>query len=451
MGAVPRGRRGVHVVGAVHSRFSAVHNTMVSLGMNQLGHLSEGSLFEGGTVNLPVELEAQCYTFVAFGGEGSRDVDLSLLDASNNRVAGDATRDAQAAVRWCARARGRGGGHHRDVHQPAPAAAGPVGVGQHRGAPVQHTGQCLRGEGGGPDDDEEGARAGAPEVVYAFTLDRRQQVNIALETTGSFDGALYLRAGNCEAASAEVACNDDEGDTNHSRVVQALDPGSISSSSTASAAAAELHPTLNAQDVPSGGRGLPERDAPRGQHPRHGPAHGAGLQRLHGPLRQQRARRRAGVPPGGAAGVAAPAPRGERLRRGDLLPPGVRRPRHRGGVQRRRGGHAARAHQRGGARGDVLRVQRLVPPGHRRQLHHRGRPRAGRRRQHARRHLRRRRPPGARDARRGQHLPGPRRRAVALRLGGRRLRRGLPAQPRDALAGEALAGGATSATRGPSP
>jgi len=52
--------------GAVHGRFAAVHNTMVALGLNQLGHISEGSLGEGATVNLPVELTAQRYTFVAF-------------------------------------------------------------------------------------------------------------------------------------------------------------------------------------------------------------------------------------------------------------------------------------------------------------------------------------------------------------------------------------------------
>jgi hypothetical protein len=269
--------------GAVHSRFSAVHNTMVSLGMNHLGHLSEGSLSEGGTVNLPLDLEAQCYSFVAFGGDGARDVDLSILDASNVRVAGDTTRDVQAAVRWCARARGRytlslrmtsgGGTYLVGTWQGGAATSGgaagatevssgtclnplPIQPGQSVSGntsehPSHHTGQCLRGEGS-PDDDEESARAGAPEVVYAFTLDRRQQVNIALETSGNFDGALYVRSGNCEAAASEVACNDDEGDTNHSRVVQALDPGQYFVFVDGFGRGRGSYTlTLNAQDVPS--------------------------------------------------------------------------------------------------------------------------------------------------------------------------------------------------------
>ncbi len=242
--------------GAVHPRFSAVHNTMVALGLNQLGHLSEGSLSEGGTVNLPVELEARCYTFVALGGDGARDVDLSLLDANASRVAGDSTRDAQAAVHHCVRTRGRytlalrmasGGGSYMvgTWQGGAPSSGGgraepttgtcasPIALqlgqtvtGNTSEHPSRATGQCLRGEGPEGVEDEDGPQAaGAPEVVYALSLERRQQVTIALETTGNFDGAVYVRAANCESAAAEVACNDDEGDTNHSRIVQALDPG----------------------------------------------------------------------------------------------------------------------------------------------------------------------------------------------------------------------------------
>jgi len=264
--------------GSVHARFSAVHNTMVSLGMNQLGHLSEGSLAEGGTVNLPLDLEARCYTFVAFGGEGARDVDLSLLDANNNRLAGDNTRDAQAALRWCARTRGRytlalrmasgSGSYLVGTWQGGAATGGPLGAsedgtgtclaaipiqsgqsvsGSTNNHPSRHTGQCLRGEG---EDEDENSR-GAPEVVYVFTLERRQQVNIALETAGNFDGALYLR-GACEDTSSELACNDDERDTNHSRIVTALDPGQyfvFVDGFSNSRGSYTL--TFNAQDVPS--------------------------------------------------------------------------------------------------------------------------------------------------------------------------------------------------------
>lgn len=241
--------------GGIRGRFAAVHNTMVSLGLNQLGHLSEGSLSEGATANLPVDLEAQCYTFVAFGSDGARDIDLSVLDSNSHRVAGDNVRDAQAAVHWCPTARGRytlslrmasGSGSYMlgtwqggsaassggalaeattgTCMSPLPIAVGQTLSGDTSGHGSHATGTCLRGEGG-EDEDEEASRAGAPEVVYALAVERRQQVTIALETTGNFDGALYLRGGNCENAGAEVACNDDEGDTNHSRIVQALDPG----------------------------------------------------------------------------------------------------------------------------------------------------------------------------------------------------------------------------------
>ncbi len=65
---------------------------------------------------------------------------------------------------------------------------------------------------------------GAPEIVYSFTLERRQLVTVTMETTGNFDGTLYLRAA-CEEGESEVVCNDDDGDTSHSRLSAPLDPG----------------------------------------------------------------------------------------------------------------------------------------------------------------------------------------------------------------------------------
>ncbi len=62
--------------GGIQPRFTAVHNTLASLNIAQLGSLSEGSLSEGGRVQFPLELQARCYTFVGFGGDGARDVDL---------------------------------------------------------------------------------------------------------------------------------------------------------------------------------------------------------------------------------------------------------------------------------------------------------------------------------------------------------------------------------------
>ncbi len=265
--------------GAIQGRFTAVHNTMVSLGLNQLGHLSEGSLGEGAAVNLPMELAAQCYTFVAFGGDGARDVDLALLDANSQRLAADNTHDAQAAVHYCVRSAGRyvlavrmasgggsylvgtwqggagaGGGARAEVTtgtclSPIPIQPGQTVQGNTAEYPARNSGRCIQGEGEG---DEGMSRASAPEVVYALTLERRQQVTVAMETSGNFDGAVYIRQGACENEGAEVACNDDEGDTSHSRVSAALDPGQYFIFADGFGSARGSYSlTVTAQDVPS--------------------------------------------------------------------------------------------------------------------------------------------------------------------------------------------------------
>lgn len=269
--------------GGVQGRFTAVHNTMVTLGLNQLGHISEGSLGEGAAVNLPMELEARCYTFVAFGGDGARDVDVSLLDGNSQRLGGDATHDAHAAFHYCPRTRGRyvlslrmtagsgsylvgtwqggtatgaaGGGASEVVEgtcaAPIAIQPGQTVTGNTAEHPARFTGRCLHGENQ-PDGDEAAPRGTAPEVVYALSLERRQQVTVAMETSGNFDGALYIRQGSCEDDGAEVACNDDEGDTSHSRVSMALDPGQYFIFADGFGAARGSYSlTVTAQDVPS--------------------------------------------------------------------------------------------------------------------------------------------------------------------------------------------------------
>ena len=233
--------------GALHTRFSAVHNTLTTMGVSQLGPISEGSLAEGATARFPVDLAARCHTFVAFG-DGARDVELNVLDANNQRVAGDTTRDAQATVQFCPTVRGRytlalrmadgGGGYllanwQGGTNASGGAAAGADGpgtcanaipitpgqtvTGDTRRGQAHHDGSCVGAEEG---------ESGAPELVYALTLERRQQVTIAIEQAG-FDGTVYVRSGACEDAATEApgGCNDDDGDTSHSRVVIALDPG----------------------------------------------------------------------------------------------------------------------------------------------------------------------------------------------------------------------------------
>jgi hypothetical protein len=241
--ALPLGCAGA--AGGLHTRFAAVHNTLTTMGVSQLGPISEGSLAEGATARFPVDLAARCHTFVAFG-DGARDVELNVLDANNQRVAGDATRDAQATVQFCPTVRGRytlalrmveGGGSYLLANwQGGSNAAGPAGEGGPgtcaNAIPITPgqtvTGDTRRGQSHndgscvGADEGESGAR----ELVYALTLERRQQVTIAVEQSG-YDGTVYVRSGACEDASAEPAggCNDDDGDTSHSRVTVALDAG----------------------------------------------------------------------------------------------------------------------------------------------------------------------------------------------------------------------------------
>jgi hypothetical protein len=69
----------------------------------------------------------------------------------------------------------------------------------------------------------------APEIVYMLQLDRRLLVTAQVEQDQGYDGVVYIREGNCDDPNSEVrdGCNDDEttGDTSHSRVASALNPG----------------------------------------------------------------------------------------------------------------------------------------------------------------------------------------------------------------------------------
>ncbi len=231
---------------SLHHRFAAVHNTLTTMGVSQLGALSEGSLAAGATARFPVELDARCHTFVAFT-HGPRDVELQVLDANNQRVAVDGTRDAQATVQFCPTVRGRytlalrmadGGGSYLlsnwsggsassggaapdgpgTCASPIPITPGTPVTGDTRRGTAHNDGSCVGSEEG---------ETGAPELVYQITLERRQQVTVAVEQGAGYDGTVYIRSGTCDDPSGEVAgaCNDDDGDTSHSRITTARAPG----------------------------------------------------------------------------------------------------------------------------------------------------------------------------------------------------------------------------------
>jgi hypothetical protein len=70
----------------------------------------------------------------------------------------------------------------------------------------------------------------SPERMYRIVLAKRTHVRLSL-TTPSWDGVLAVRKtcleplGSSGARAAEVACNNDESDTHHSRIDATLDPG----------------------------------------------------------------------------------------------------------------------------------------------------------------------------------------------------------------------------------
>src|SRR5262249_4104590 len=88
--------------GTLGPRFVAVHNTLAAMGLAQIGPLREGTLAEGREVRVPLDLPAGCSTVVAMGGDGVRDIDATLLDASGRPVAHDTTNAPEAILRTCA-------------------------------------------------------------------------------------------------------------------------------------------------------------------------------------------------------------------------------------------------------------------------------------------------------------------------------------------------------------
>lgn len=215
--------------GAVESRYVAVHNTLASLGMVEIGPILRGSLAEGADARATVDLPAGCSLVVALGGAGVEDLDVALLDADGKPVARDATRDAEPSLRVCQErpqkraiavrmARGAGewvaatwsgaapatGGSAPPPEAPAREAAGtcasPIVIagsgvisGSTRRGESEHTASC--------------SSSPSKELVYKLVLEKRQRV--ILDVDAPFDTVLYVRDRECEEQSAEIACNDD--------------------------------------------------------------------------------------------------------------------------------------------------------------------------------------------------------------------------------------------------
>ncbi len=224
-------------------RFVAVHNALSSMGMAQTGPINQGSLPEGATVELEVELRSgQCYTFIALGSDGVQDIGLRIVDETGTEIGRDVTHDRQAAARVCAESSGLHtavvemtegeGAYLVSSWSGAPGGGGFSGPmvasgsgGGTCGAPIDLAfGEPLSGDTtGGPNVTQAPCAQGdSPERVHRFELEQRAQVAISLQST--FDGALYLLR-TCGDVGTMLDCNDDAPDTTHSRIDTTLEPG----------------------------------------------------------------------------------------------------------------------------------------------------------------------------------------------------------------------------------
>ncbi len=230
----------------IDPRFVAVHNTLTSMGLAQVGPVQQGTLVEGREARLPIELGAQCATLVTMGGEGVRDLDAQLLDPRGNPVAKDASHEAQAVLRACVETAGTytlvlkmasgsgefltamwSGGVNAGGSATGPNAAALAGNGTCEApiviGPGEFTGNTSRGE-----SQNEGSctQSRSKEIVYR--LEVPAQKRLVVETETSFDGVLYMRKEECDSADAEVegACNDDaENNARASKFDVIVDPG----------------------------------------------------------------------------------------------------------------------------------------------------------------------------------------------------------------------------------
>ncbi len=229
--------------GALEPRFVAVHNTLSSMGLAQVGPIHEGSIGEGKEEHATLALPAGCLTIVVMAGGGLRDIEANLLDGRGASVAHDASGQPQAVLRPCLEAAdsyvlvlkslsGTGtwvaeawaGGAAGSTVASAPGAHQPQGDGTCESplalSPGVVSGSTARGESNsagscGPSDSNE--------IVYALTVTTRMRAIFDVEA--DFDSVLYVRKDDCSDPKAEIECNDDSSDRKHSHVEAVLEPG----------------------------------------------------------------------------------------------------------------------------------------------------------------------------------------------------------------------------------
>ncbi|CAN5391996.1 hypothetical protein BH09MYX1_BH09MYX1_21980 [soil metagenome] len=230
----------------IDPRFLAVHNAFSAMGMAQVGPVQQGSLVEGREARLSIDLGAQCTTLVAMGGDGVRDLDLSLLDTQGNVLARDVTHDPQAVLRLCVdvpgwytllvRMAAGSGDFLVATWSGGSAAAGPAGsaalAASGRGncdAPIPIAPGTINGNtsSGESQNTCNGTNAEGRELVYRLEIPSRKKLTI--EVKARYDAVLYVRREVCDSDDEEyeVKCNDDEtnNDQNSSRIDAVVEAG----------------------------------------------------------------------------------------------------------------------------------------------------------------------------------------------------------------------------------
>ena len=225
------------------SRLVAVHNVMRALGLTELGAVSQGWLAEGQQARLPMPLPAACATLVAFGGSGTRQLEIELLGPDGSSVARSTARDAEAVLRACVERPGEyvavvkmvsGAGDYiasswtgGDEIRGADAATTALGSGGTCEAPtILLPGRTYLGTTEDAADENRGSCGNAEGRERVYRLDIASRQRVSLDVSAQFDSVLYVRKGDCSDEDAEVACNDDApGGVKRSRIHAVLDPG----------------------------------------------------------------------------------------------------------------------------------------------------------------------------------------------------------------------------------
>lgn len=93
--------------GGLVENFRLLDNDMRARGYEPYGEPTRGSLTQGQTREIPIQLETgRCYAILAAGDTAVRDLDLLLLDSAGRQIDRDRAPDARPTVRVCATASG---------------------------------------------------------------------------------------------------------------------------------------------------------------------------------------------------------------------------------------------------------------------------------------------------------------------------------------------------------